>query len=659
MIIENFHITNFCSILDSGVLKTDKQLNTFIGANESGKTSIFRALKNMDTDFEEDDFCTFSDSWEKWQSKEIEKADIKMLDIRFTLDDYDKQNFTKIHKGLFTDTIDVIKYFSGEYEIGIDGIDLNEISSDIKEKNIKKNINGVRKELQELKKLFHENDEMLMKLTNIIRDTSIVLEKSPDNIDTIINNQFDKIRQLSYNDISSKSINSILSLTQPYLASIKKLNADGYDVFYDLIELLPSFEYLGDYEELKNSYNFNSFISNREDFTTLNKLMKLVQWEENTYKSRDSTGKKLLLARASKKFEKMFNEFWGQDYISFEIHIDDEVSILITDKLVEMPQKLSMRSEGLNGAISLFIHLMSIPENTIILLDDPGVHLHPSAQKDILKLMKRMSKEKQIFFSTHSPSMIDRNNLKSVNLVVKDQYKGTNINVKFYKSDYDIFEPIRTAIGMTLADSLFTTNRNLLVEGISDLFIIEAMSKFVSNSDKEAIDTSKISIFPTNGAKKMSIYVPLIIKENQEFVCVFDFDKEGKESKKELIDKFDVKEKNIIILNDLFDEDINKDIAIEDLIDFDFYLNALNLAYSHIFMDKIGKDKINNDDLIAESKSFKGIKKFFKDNGLNKPDKVLIAKQIFEIAINKSGTPNDDTIKIFSKLFRKINNIYN
>ena len=133
-----------------------------------------------------------------------------------------------------------------------------------------------------------------------------------------------------------------------------------------------------------------------------------------------------------------------------------------------MPQKLSMRSQGLRDAISLFVNLMSMPKNSIILLDDPGVHLHSSAQKDVLKMMKELSHNRQIFFSTHSSSMIDRNNLSTVKLVVKDHVEGTKLNEKFYKSNFDIFEPIRTSIGMTLSDSLFTSQKNLLVEGLSD-----------------------------------------------------------------------------------------------------------------------------------------------------------------------------------------------
>ena len=71
----------------------------------------------------------------------------------------------------------------------------------------------------------------------------------------------------------------------------------------------------------------------------------------------------------------------------------------------------------------------------------------------------------------------------------------------------------------------------------------------------------------------------------------------------------------------------NNVLIIEDLIDIEFYLKALNLAYKDIF-DRIGTGNINIDDLPNEEKSFKGIKRYFKANKLNSPDKILIAKKI-------------------------------
>lgn len=43
----------------------------------------------------------------------------------------------------------------------------------------------------------------------------------------------------------------------------------------------------------------------------------------------------------------------------------------------------------------------------MLLLDEPGLSLHASAQKDFMYLMKDMAKQNQIIFTTHSPYMLE------------------------------------------------------------------------------------------------------------------------------------------------------------------------------------------------------------------------------------------------------------
>lgn len=359
------------------------------------------------------------------------------------------------------------------------------------------------------------------------------------------------------------------------------------------------------------------------------------------------------MAYSSKKLTQLFNKYWDQDNLTFEIHVEDEITVMINDELVKGPQPLSRRSQGLRAAISLFINIMSLPEHTIVLLDDPGVHLHASGQKDILKMMEEVSKTKQIIFSTHSPFMIDKNNLDRVKIVTKDPKWGTTIKEKFHISDYDALEPIRTSIGMKLADSLFITNKNLLVEGRSDWLIIEALSKFNSDTGTECIDTSKISIFPTVGASKMPIYTTLLTKDGFEFVALLDYDKEGKRIAEQLKDKFSVDENLIITLDMIFEDDSEENVVIEDLIDLDLYIEAMNSAYKDIFQEKIGRGSINKEELVQ--KNLDGIIKFFETKNLGKLDKIMVARKIYELILEKKSNPNSDTVSNFSTLFKMIN----
>ncbi len=62
-----------------------------------------------------------------------------------------------------------------------------------------------------------------------------------------------------------------------------------------------------------------------------------------------------------------------------------------------------------SGILNLFRILLSlISEKNIILIDEPEAYLHPTAQLKLLELILQVSKNKQVFFSTHSPYMFKK-----------------------------------------------------------------------------------------------------------------------------------------------------------------------------------------------------------------------------------------------------------
>jgi predicted ATP-binding protein involved in virulence len=66
-------------------------------------------------------------------------------------------------------------------------------------------------------------------------------------------------------------------------------------------------------------------------------------------------------------------------------------------------------------------------KNTVLLLDDLGVYLHRSGQRDLVATLERIAKSNQIVFSTHSPFMVDREKLMRIRIISKKEGKGTCI----------------------------------------------------------------------------------------------------------------------------------------------------------------------------------------------------------------------------------------
>lgn len=74
------------------------------------------------------------------------------------------------------------------------------------------------------------------------------------------------------------------------------------------------------------------------------------------------------------------------------------------------------------AVISLVEKIMAAPENSLILLDEPEVSLHPNAQKQLINFLSEQVKYKkhQIVISTHSPEIVERLPNRAIKLFSED-----------------------------------------------------------------------------------------------------------------------------------------------------------------------------------------------------------------------------------------------
>ncbi|MCR5581544.1 MAG: AAA family ATPase [Pseudobutyrivibrio sp.] len=111
---------------------------------------------------------------------------------------------------------------------------------------------------------------------------------------------------------------------------------------------------------------------------------------------------------------------------------DDELDNLYIDirihdrkNMISLP--FEKRSKGFKWFFSFFVWFMAVQKehaaNFIFLLDEPGINLHEEAQDDLMNLMKDISEDAQIIFSTHSPYMIVDND--NANYALEDSPSGT------------------------------------------------------------------------------------------------------------------------------------------------------------------------------------------------------------------------------------------
>jgi len=75
-----------------------------------------------------------------------------------------------------------------------------------------------------------------------------------------------------------------------------------------------------------------------------------------------------------------------------------------------------------SGINQLFVNIFNLDshENTIFGMEEPEIHLHPKAQRDVFDFLKHQSENKQIIMTTHSSIFTDLSKKTNLYLIKKD-----------------------------------------------------------------------------------------------------------------------------------------------------------------------------------------------------------------------------------------------
>jgi predicted ATP-dependent endonuclease of OLD family len=251
----------------------------------------------------------------------------------------------------------------------------------------------------------------------------------------------------------------------------------------------------------------------------------------------------VLLRSAASQLTQNFKKWWLQgDYI-FEFEADgNHFRINVSDKLRPEAIELEGRSRGLQWFFSFFlVFLVETKEehyNTILLLDEPGLSLHPIAQYDLAKFFRKLSEDNQLIYTSHSPFLVDMENLANVKAVYVDTDTGrtkVSSNLRYNEADAaKSIYPVHAALGLTVSDTLLLGCLPILVEGPSDQIYLNIIKRYLIGAG-EYKNTKEIVFIPTGGIKGMAPITKLVSSRDDKLPFVLlDSDKAGKEYLKQL-----------------------------------------------------------------------------------------------------------------------------
>lgn len=613
----------------------EDDVTVLVGMNESGKTSILEALAKTQY-FETDEKFTFNmiHDFPRKQKKSVDKTgeipDAVKLEYQV-----DNNVLHEIYKELgikpLNNKFSVTYYYDNHRTWELSWINTLEF---MKEKIVS---------------LEFENQDLSSSLQNVSNKSQFkkVLENK---------------NEMGYSEDDIKKLDSLRVFFKD-TNSWEKSPIDEFVVFKYLIPNLPKFMYYDDYYSLPSRVSLTKLEENFTDSAkkTAKALLELADIDIETLTKSDNFEEFIAELEATEAIisAELF-KYWKTNKnlkILFRIDKKEETdgynSTRIVDRILEIRVQnqrtgvslpLENRSKGFNWFFSFLVWFMKIQEKRdttyILLLDEPGLNLHAKAQNDLLKFIFDLSNDYQIIYTTHSPFMIETDKLNKVRTVFEKK-DGTTISDSVQEKDSNTLFPLQAALGYDLAQNLFVSKKNLLVEGISDLTYLSIISTILEAHGREGLN-SEVMIVPVGGADKVATFISLLRGNKLELVCLLDTftDQSARSRLNNMVAKQIIKENNILFYHDVIQSD---HADIEDLFLKSDYVDL----YNKTFDVEIDSTTLTDGSILEQLRALNNGESFNHYRPAN-----YLAKNIQSITLSNESLDN------FEKLFKLINKLF-
>ncbi|GAC1643257.1 MAG: hypothetical protein NVS9B11_12580 [Candidatus Dormibacteraceae bacterium] len=206
------------------------------------------------------------------------------------------------------------------------------------------------------------------------------------------------------------------------------------------------------------------------------------------------------------------------------------LKVVVEDDLgVEI--ELHQRSEGFQWLVSFFVVFFAEAagkhKNAILLLDEPGLSLHGLKQREFRSTITRLAENNQTVYTTHSPFLVGPDELDLVRVVeMTDRTIGTKVHSKVTSSDPAALLPLQEALGYDLAQSLFSQERNLVLEGLTDYWYVDATAALLRAAGGVNLN-EKIALVPAASAGKVVYFATILYAQHLKVAALLDSDAAG------------------------------------------------------------------------------------------------------------------------------------
>lgn len=284
---------------------------------------------------------------------------------------------------------------------------------------------------------------------------------------------------------------------------------------------------------------------------------------------------------ASNAMTGKFQDWWEQRCHTFRYQADgDYFRVWVSDDCDPSEIELDQRSQGMQYFFSFFIVFLveakSGHQNSILLLDEPGLHMHGTAQAKIVKFLEKLARENQTLYTTHSPFMVDFDHLEQARIVYEGDDGTTKVSEDVWPPDRDSLFPLQAGLGYQLAQSLFISKRQLVVEGLIDFWLFRILADVLSIRGLPTL-RDDVVVVPSAGVSKLLPLASMLIGHGVEVAALLDGDEPARREGKKLVDRLlEGEPAKCVFIGDFVQV---PGAEVEDIFPESDYLSAVSEAY--------------------------------------------------------------------------------
>ncbi len=303
----------------------------------------------------------------------------------------------------------------------------------------------------------------------------------------------------------------------------------------------------------------------------------------------------ILSSSASIAMTDKFGGWWDQRKHKFHYRADgDYFRIWVSDDLDPSEIELDQRSAGMQYFFSFFtvflVEAQGQHQHSILLLDEPALHLHGTAQAKAVRFLEKLSAENQTLYTTHSPFMVDGEHLECARAVYEHEDGTTRVSEDVWPRDEDSLFPLQAALGYQLAQTLFLSKRQVIVEGLTDYWILKALSQVMAAKSLPAL-RDDIILIPSAGVSKLLPLASMLIGHDVEIAALLDGDEPARKEGKKLVNKLLAgQDRKCLFIGDFLTHAPKGEL--EDVFPEAEYLSAVQEAYPTLTVALFPADQV-------------------------------------------------------------------